>query len=184
MSIFSAYEISQIGDKGQLQDALSMALEAIRDGVRDDDLFFIAANLAYQLGDLDKAAQLVSALVTSDPDHVNGWILFGKIFEARNDGVRAGHGRLMARSIFPALGEPQPDVIEVCGGDGGNGEVVEKEQIGEEISFDTVTFAEICTRQGYYNKALKIYHDLLKKNPHDAELKRRIDDLNKRLSNG
>ena len=183
MSVFTAYEIDEIGTKGQLQDALSMALDAIRGGAQDDDLFFIAASLAFQLGELDKAAQLISALLTRDPDHANGWLMFGKIFQARGDMIRAGHGRLMAENVFPAMKVVEPDAHELAAIPEREERIRETEQSAEEISFDTVTFAEICTRQGYFNKALKIYYDLLKKNPHDAELKRRIEDLNKRLNN-
>ncbi len=101
-SVLSAYEIDEIGKRGKVQDALSLALEAIRSGVQDDDLYVIGASLAFQLGDLDKAGQLINALLARDPDHVNGWILFGKIHHAKGDIVRAGQGRSMAENLFPA----------------------------------------------------------------------------------
>jgi len=182
-SIYSAYEIDEIGKRGRIQDALSLALESIRNGVSDSDLFLIGADLAYRLGDLDKASQLINGLLARDPDHINGWILFGRIHLAKGDLVRSDHGRLMAESIFPSIRSVDYE------GNGSRQESAENEPTaelrssGEEISFDTMTFAEICTRQGYYNKALKIYHDLLKKKPHDPELKRRIEDLTKRLNN-
>ncbi len=109
--------------------------------------------------------------------------MFGRISRGLGDLVRADYGRAMAESIFPALKEmemtidsPEAEQTRIQSSRG-------REQSPEEINFDTMTFAEICTRQGYYNKALKIYYDLLKKNPHDPELKRRIEDLNKRLGN-
>ena len=182
-SIFSAYEIDEIGRRGKVQDALFLALEAIRSGVQDNDLFVIGASLAYQLGDLNKAAQLVNALLARDPDHVNGWILFGQINRSKGDIVRANYGRSMAENLFPAIKEMEIVINDPGSVSATADPVGPKEPPGENISFDTMTFAEICTRQGYYNKALKIYHDLLKKNPHDSELKRRIDDLNKRLRN-
>lgn len=182
-SVNSAYEIDAVGKRGRVQDALTMTLDAIRGGADDDDLYFVGASLAYQLGDLEKAEQLVNALLARDPDHANGWMLFGDIFEAKGDIVRAGHGRLMAQTIFPALESMARSFMEESPSGGGL-PVMDNEGISEEkISFDTMTFAEICTRQGYLNKALKIYHDLLKKRPHDPEIKRRIDDLNKRINN-
>ena len=182
-TIFSAYEIDEIGKRGKVQDALSLALEAIRSGVQDDDLYVIGASLAYQLSDLEKAGQLINALLTRDPDHVNGWILFGQIHQAKGDIVRAGYGRSMAENLFPAISDIEI-VVEESPSALVSGDPISASEIsGEDISFDTMTFAEICTRQGYYNKALKIYYDLLKKNPHDPELKRRIEDLTKRLGN-
>lgn len=180
-SILSAYEIDEIGKRGKVQDALSLALEAIRNGVQDDDLYVIGASLAYQLNDLEKAGQLINALLARDPDHVNGWILFGKIHQAKGDIIRAGHGRSMAENLFAAVKDIQISAEESQSALVSGDTVSENKISGEDISFDTMTFAEICTRQGYYNKALKIYHDLLKKNPHDPELKRRIEDLTKRL---
>lgn len=182
-SILSAYEIDEIGKRGKVRDALSLALEAIRNGVQDDDLYVIGASLAYQLGDLEKAGQLINALLTRDPDHVNGWILFGKIHYAKGDIIRAAQGRFMAENLFPAIRDIEIAAEELPPPLVSSGTVSKNEISGEDISFDTMTFAEICTRQGYYNKALKIYHDLLKKNPHDPELKRRIEDLTKRLGN-
>ncbi len=182
-SALSAYEIDEIGKRGQVQDALSMALEAIRSGVQDDDLYVIGASLAYQLGDLEKAGQLINALLARDPDHVNGWILFGQIHQAKGDIIRAGQGRSMAENLFPAIRDIEIAAEKSPSAQVSADTVSKNETSGEDINFDTMTFAEICTRQGYYNKALKIYYDLLKKNPHDPELKRRIEDLTKRLGN-
>jgi tetratricopeptide (TPR) repeat protein len=178
---FTSYEIDQVGRKGEVQDAFGLALDAIRVGACDDELFFVAASLAYRLGDLDKAGQLVNMLLARDPDHVNGWVLFGQIHEDRSDAVRAEFGRASAQSLFPAVGGDENSSLELTDESGGDERAPEGLADEEEISFDTMTFAEICTRQGYYNKALKIYHDLQKKRPHDSELKRRIEDLTKRL---
>ena len=177
-----AYDIDQIGKKGRLKEALDQALQAIRQGVYDDDLFFIAADLAYRLGDMDKAAQLIERLLARDPEHVNGWVLFGQIHEQREDMARADYGRMQAESLFPGLREIDlegnkvedltPDVSEI-----------ERETSSDQrIDFDTMTFAEICAEQGYHNKALKIYYDLLEKDPQNENLKRRIEELNKRLN--
>ncbi|MEE9553254.1 MAG: hypothetical protein V3W18_03060 [candidate division Zixibacteria bacterium] len=182
-SIFSAYEIDEIGKRGKVQDALFLALEAIRAGIQDDDLYVVGASLAFQLGDLEKAGQLINALLARDPDHVNGWILFGQIHQAKGDIIRAGYGRSMAENLFPALNDIEIVVEELSQDRVSLNPKSTTEISGKDISFDTMTFAEICTRQGYYNKALKIYHDLLKKNPHDPEIKRRIEDLTKRLGN-
>lgn len=176
------YDIDQIGKKGELQEALDQALQAIRQGLDEDDLFFIAADLAYQLGDLDKAAQLIDRLLARDPEHINGWILFGQIHGQRQDIARATYGRLQAESLFPGLKEIDFD------GNGVEERAPSTDEPGPEkssdrpINFDTLTFAEICAEQGYYNKALKIYSDLLERDPQNEDIKRRIEELNRRLN--
>jgi tetratricopeptide (TPR) repeat protein len=177
-----AYDIDQIGKNGRLKEALDQALQAIREGLYEDDLFFIAANMAYRLGDLDKAAQLIDRLLARDPEHINGWILYGRIYRHKKDIARADYGRLQAENLFPglreidfnsnAVKEPTPVASRM-----------EQNRLSEQrIDFDTLTFAEICAGQGYYNKALKIYHDLLEMDPQNENLKRRIEELNKRLN--
>lgn len=178
----TAYDVDQIAKNGMLQEALDQALQAIRQGLHEDDLYMVAAGLAFQLGDLDKAAQLIDRLLASDPEHINGWILFGQIHRQKQDITRADYGRLQAESLFPGLSE-----IDFDGNAAGEKvtafNAVEPAASSEQrIDFDTMTFAEICAEQGYYNKALKIYYDLLEKDPQNMDLKRRIEELNKRLN--
>ncbi len=177
-----AYDIDQIAKNGRLQEALDGALQAIRQGLHEDDLFLVAADMAYQLGDLDKAAQLIDRLLASDPEHINGWILFGQIHRQKQDITRADYGRLQAESLFPGLKEIDFDVNTVKGKMPAFNAVEPKASSAQRIDFDTMTFAEICAGQGYYNKALKIYYDLLEKDPQNMDLKRRIEELNKRLN--
>jgi tetratricopeptide (TPR) repeat protein len=178
------YDIDQIGKKGELQEALDQALQAIRQGLDEDDLFFIAADLAFQLGDLGKAAQLINRLLARDPEHVNGWILFGQIHQQRQDIARAAYGRLQAESLFPGLREIDFD------GNAVDRQLSSADKKGpgmssdRPINFDTLTFAEICAEQGYHNKALKIYCDLLERDPQNEDIKRRIEELNRKLNKG
>lgn len=177
-----AYGIDRIGKNGKLQEALDQALQAIREGLYDDDLFFIAAALAYQIGDLDKAAQLIERLLVRDPEHVNGWVLFGQIHEQRKDMARVDYGRLQAENLFPGLREIDFDSNAVEEQTPVASRTEQNRSSEQRIDFDTMTFAEICAEQGYHNKALKIYYDLLEKDPQNENLKRRIEELNKRLN--
>ena len=176
------YDIDQIGKNGKLQEALDRALQAIRQGLYEDDLFFVAAHMAYQLGDLDKAAQLTDRLLARDPEHINGWILFGQIHGHREDIARANYGRLQAESLFPGLKEIDFVGNAVEEQDTAFNGTKQKPLSGQQIDFETMTFAEICAEQGYYNKALKIYYDLLEKDPGNEDLERRIEELKKRLN--
>jgi len=158
-----------------------MALEAIKKGVAETDLFFIAADMAFQLGDLDKAEQLANTLLVMDPEHLKGWVLFGEIFSKKNDIIRAGHARQMAKTLYPALTGADKESSDFFSMDNNNIEIAGRDKPVEKLDFDTITYADICASQGYFNKALKIYHDHLKKNPDDEELKKKIADIEKRL---
>ena len=46
-------------------------------------------------------------------------------------------------------------------------------------SLNTRTLADIYMEQGVYNKALEIYSDLAKKNPDNAEIKSRLEEVQK-----
>jgi len=177
----SAFDIDLISRRGNLRQALDLALEAIKKGVLETDLYFIAADMAFQLGDLDKAEQLANTLLVLDPEHVKGWVLFGDIYTRKNDIIRANHARQMALTLFPGLGGFSGEEDDFFKMDINKVKIVINRKPEEKISFDTITYADICARQGYYNKALKIYHDHLKRNPDDSELKKKIADIEKRL---
>ncbi len=175
----SAFGVDSISRRGNLRDALDLALEEIKSGSFESDLYFIAASIAFRLGDLEKAEQLTNKLLALDPQHVKGWLLFGEIYTRKNDIVRATHAHQMAETLFPALTKIGDESVYFF-------KKVEKENKNnkepkESLNFDTVTYADICARQGYYNKALKIYQDNLRKNPDDEELKKKIADIEKRL---
>ncbi len=177
----TAYGIDEMGRRGMMREALNLALEAVQKGEDNSDLYFVAADLAYQLRDLDKAAFLINRLLIRDPEHVNGWVLFGRIFAAKNDVVRAGYGRSQAESLFPALAGT--GILDGLPSTSETGPKARRSRSlsAEELDFETMTFAEICADQGYYNKALKIYSDLLEKNPGNEEIQSRIAELKRRL---
>jgi len=177
----SSFEIDAISKRGNLRHALDLALEVIKEGVFDTDLYLIAADMAFRLGDLDKAEQLTNRLLILDPEHIKGWLLFGEIYTKKDDIIRASHSRQMAETLFPALA--RVDGESVFSFEEGNYQNKAKKDKTpkERINFDTITYADICARQGYYNKALKIYQDHLKRNPDDEELKKKIADIEKRI---
>jgi tetratricopeptide (TPR) repeat protein len=177
----TAYGIDELGRRGMMREALNLALEAVQKGEDSSDLYFVAADLAYRLGDLDKADFLINRLLIRDPEHVNGWVLFGRIFAARDDVVRAGYGRSQAENLFPAL-RGMGILDDLPSGSEERRQARGRRSLSaEELDFETMTFAEICVEQGYYNKALKIYGDLLVKDPGNERIQSRIAELKKRL---
>ena len=176
----SPFDIAQMGKSGSLREAFNAAMKKIRDGDKDNELFYVAAGIAYELGDMQKAEQLVKHLLLADSEQVNGWLLYGGIYNRRGEINRYAYCVNRAEEISPALSElnlralAKGSVIEEKTEINGSGST-------RELSFDTATYAEICVRQGYYNKALKIYGDLRDKDPDNSEYASKIEDIRKKM---
>jgi hypothetical protein len=118
-------------------------------------------------------------LLALDPEHLNGWLLFAKIYNRRGDMVRSNHAVDMIEEFFPALSElnlrqgfKRPSTEEAeNGGDA----------IWKNSNFETETYADICANQGYLNKALMIYSELSLANPEKSELSRKIAELKAKM---
>ena len=179
---FSPYDVDCIGNSGELQRALDIALEQIRGGERDNELLFVAAKIAFRLQNLAKAEQLATLLLASDSGHINGWLLYGQIHLAKGDANRGAYGEKRAEEIFPGLA--QTDIVRQLNKPQVNKPVKAKVQSTQstDAGFDTATFAEICIQQWYLSKALKIYGDLLTKNPGDNEIIRRIEAIKRKMA--
>jgi hypothetical protein len=87
----------------------------------------------------------------------------------------------MAETLFPALAKIDSEAARLPDEKNREDEDKKDRPPREGLNFDTITYADICARQGYYNKALKIYQDHLKKNPDNEELKKKIADIEKRI---
>ena len=180
-SKFSPYEIDRLGINGELQKALDIALEQIRNGSHNSDLYYIGARIAFDLCNIPKAEQLTNLLLAAEPEHINGWILYGKINSLKGDRHRSEYGIKRAEEIFPGLAhvnilrelqKQQPAKKPM--------EKIEPQPVDEE-SFNTATFAEICVKQGYLNKALKIYIDMRTKNPANLDIDKRIEEIKRKI---
>ena len=175
-----AYEADQLRQQGRLREAFHIALEGIRAGVCESELFYVASRIALELGNAQKAWQLVNRLLAIDPGHINGWILFGRIHAARDDSVRVGYAKERSRELFSALYEHDL----VCGNDDPEYPARPKTaKISDhDTYFNTLTFADLCVKQGHLTKALEIYRDLLEQDPANQDLRRTVEELTRKLS--
>jgi tetratricopeptide (TPR) repeat protein len=175
------FDIDQLGKSGSLREALNLALKEIRAGARDIDLFYIAAMVAFELGDLAKTEQLLKHLLALDPEHLSGWVLFGKVYHKKGDQARASYGLKRAEELFPALAGQ--DLLDNLGKQDGKQAM---KSVGTSTNvkeiFETETYADICVKQGYLNKALKIYSDLIVQFPDNPGLAQKIDELKKKMT--
>jgi tetratricopeptide (TPR) repeat protein len=173
----SPFEIARMGKTGSLRDALNAALKRIRDGEKDYEFLYVAATIAFELGDMQKAEQLVRLLLVADPEQINGWLLFGRIYYRRGDMVRYGYCLSRAEEISPAIAELNLHTIARS-----SENMTKQESNGGELNFETATYADICISQGYLNKALKIYSDLKDKDPGNPVYDSKIDEIKKKMS--
>jgi tetratricopeptide (TPR) repeat protein len=177
----SPFEIDHVGKTGTSREALNLALAGIRAGTRDGDLYYVAANLAFDLGELSKSEQLVRLLLAFDPEHLNGWVLFGKIYQQKGDLARSNYGLNRAMELFPALAEHNllGDIMKSNPPKSGQsaGRAGENKEI-----FETETYADICVKQGYFNKALKIYTQLKERFPENGGIAQKLDELSKKMA--
>jgi tetratricopeptide (TPR) repeat protein len=178
----SPLEIDQLGKSGALREALNAALAKIRAGDKSNELCYVAAWIAYELGDLGKAEQLVRILLTNDPEQLNGWVLFGKIYQRRGDAARFAYGLGRVEELFPGIScmDVLKDIRESQHAKKSSGEP--NGASGRDSSFETETFADICVKQGYFNKALKIYSDLKSQYPDDPEIGRKIEEIKRKMN--
>src|SRR5512147_105595 len=93
------FDIDRLGKSGSLREALNLALKEIRAGARDIDLFYMAARMAFEMGDIAKSEQLLKHLLALDREHLNGWVLFGKIYHQKGDRARSNYGLKRAEDI-------------------------------------------------------------------------------------
>jgi tetratricopeptide (TPR) repeat protein len=180
-AISSPFDIDQMSKTGALREALNSALSAVRAGAKDPDLFYISAKIAYELGDMQKAEQLIAILLAADPEHINGWLLFGRIFHRKGDLARSGYGLKRAEEIFPAFFEIGIQNIAREIATPKKAESAVSGSTTLDPNFETETFADICVKQGYYNKALKIYGELKDKNPQEKRFELKIDEVKKKM---
>jgi tetratricopeptide (TPR) repeat protein len=176
---YAAFDIDRMGNIGGLREALNSALGEIRERKRDGALFYVAARIAYELNDLSKSEQLVRLLLSLEPEHLNGWLLFAKIYYRRGDMARSNYAVDMIEEIYPALSElnlrhgfKRPSTEEADNG---------SDAIWKDSNFETETYADICVDQGYLNKALMIYSELSLANPEKSELSRKIAELKAKM---
>lgn len=59
---------------------------------------------------------------------------------------------------------------------------VERYETESTVAMDTSTLADIYIKQGFYDKALQIYENILKTDPHNLDIQNKIDELKKKIN--
>jgi len=88
-------------------------------------------------------------------------------------------GQIIRRGSFVA--KEEAPVLEE-NGFAGPEEIEESPRESKEMSFATVTLAEIYEKQGFLEKALEVYKQLLEAAPDDEQLKAKVKDITAKLT--
>ena len=134
----------------------------------------------YDKGATERARSEFERVLDIDPENMVALKFMGEICLAENDKKKAGEFYKKLLAIDPTnegaskmLEELQSE-FEVKEIDLADKKRVRDERPGE---LATMTLAGIYTAQGYYNKALKIYQDILRKEPENVEVQGMVEKL-------
>ena len=174
---------------GLLDDALEVASKGVQILPRFSPGYTVLGRVQAQRGDLAAAAAAFEKALLLDPGNLTSLKGLARLHAQR--GERQQAERLLQRAIAqkpddaaalkmlaalaPAVAEsPEVDASAAEGVDAGIDPAS-----GDPIS--TATIAEIYIRQGFFNRALKVYRDLLQVDPHNDEIRRKLVELKQRI---
>lgn len=135
----------------------------------------------YDKGATERARSEFLRVLELDPENMVALKFLGDILVAEGDrtGAAGYYRRLMAidptnEEIAAALDELE-EGFQVQSIDLGDGKHVKKADGADELA--TMTLAGIYAAQGYYNKALKIYQDVIRNEPENAQAREMVEKL-------
>ena len=134
----------------------------------------------YDKGATERARDEFTRVLAVDPDNMVARTYMGEILLAENKKEEAAEHFRHLLSIDPTNEEASRTLEEIESQfqvkeiDLSDKKHVKDERPGE---LATLTLAGIYAAQGYYNKALKIYHDILQKEPENVEVQGMVDKL-------
>jgi tetratricopeptide (TPR) repeat protein len=134
----------------------------------------------YDKGATERARDEFNRVLKADPDNMVARKYMGEILLAENKKEEAAEHFRHLLSIDPTNVEASKTLEEIESQfqvkeiDLSDKKHVRDERPGE---LATMTLAGIYAAQGYYNKALKIYRDILQKEPENVEVQGMVDKL-------
>jgi len=181
---------------GRFDEALVVANRGIMENPSLPAGYVALGRLRYQQGATDQAADEFEKALILDNNNLAALKGLAKVRLQQKDREAARpllrrildidpRNSAAAKLIFlieqqrPVTDELLSDIAlgKTSDSDQTNGEAEE----GAAAPIATVTIAEIYIRQGLPEKALKVYRDLLRVNPHDEQLRQKLIGLNQQL---
>lgn len=155
-------------------------------------LAFVAfAHVRLEAGDADEAIRLCERGLAGHPNHSTGHLVYGMALkEAGRDEEAVTEFREVVnldpgnRIAIQQLGESYRRSAGAAGTrvrPAPQDEPEEELKVGEEIAFFTNSMAEVYESQGFFEKALTIYHRLLTLQPHRDDVREKIRNLEQKM---
>ncbi len=164
---------------GMLEEALSVARQGIEALPFFGPGYVVLGRAQMQCGELDRAAHSFRKALEVDTESIAALKNLAKLCVLRGDREQACS--LLARAVEISPDDPvianlhrslQPLAVDVVSSE------VDEEEIGSgtasEPLFATVTVADLYVQQGYFDKALVIYRELLEAQPDDDSVRDRL----------
>lgn len=174
---------------GLLDDALEAALLGTKTVPKYSPGFAVLGNIYCLMGRLEEALNSYNKALLIDPESLPAFLGLAKLYIAQGERDQAVKVLAQAKRAHPdnsdimamlnALALPRPwEQIKQAANvhDDYAPQVFEKIESDEPIP--TATLAEIYVKQGLIGQAIKIYRDILKKDPNNAAVIQRIEVLN------
>ncbi len=163
------------------------ALELTRAGLsrvpRSPGLSLLEAQLLFEEGDAQGAWNAVGRQLELDPQNTPGlWLKarVGRRLDKKEEAIQAA--RMLLR-LAPDHEEARALLSEIAPEEHEKGKSAEKE--GAEAgrrTITTATLAEIYVKQGYLNKAIHVYRELLEAEPGNQRLEQRLRELEQQIA--
>lgn len=174
---------------GLLDDALEAALLGTKTVPKYSPGFAVLGNIYCLMGRLEEALNSYNKALLIDPESLPAFLGLAKLYIAQGERGQAVKVLAQAKGSYPdnsdimamlnALALPRPwDQIKQATiiHDDYAHQVFDPVESDEPIP--TATLAEIYVKQGLIGQAIKIYRDILKKDPNNAAVHQRIEVLN------
>jgi tetratricopeptide (TPR) repeat protein len=94
----------------------------------------------------------------------------------------AGFGGSRASEAAPSLEQPAPSLAEA--GPRPEPAAAPSDSAGRDVGFVTETMAELYVKQGFHDRALGVYRQLVAQNPNDRGLRERMERVERELRSG
>jgi tetratricopeptide (TPR) repeat protein len=163
---------------------------------RDSRVFAPLADAYRKSGDVDKAIEILERGLEKMPTYASAHVILGKCYYDKGATERAksefrrvleldGENLVALKFMGDILlaEDKRPEAAEfyrrILAIDATNAEVADAKSMRDERPKElaTMTLAGIYAAQGYYNKALRIYHDVLEREPGNMEAKEMVAKL-------
>ena len=155
----------------------------------------VLAQACHATGRVDKAITIVRLILEAVPEKQELWELLEQLYRNRGEEETADQVRIEARQYLPFVGQQTKKsdehqavlstptllpVLELTEADivaDGSVSTDDDEADDEPIPFYTNTLAALYESQGFYDKARLIYQELLRTDPDNQEIKKKLARL-------